>query len=133
MPVAVKDPYKQLLAEARPEVIETDAQYDHLSARLSALVRKGRARTIEETRLMKLLGVLVQDYDRRHALPPAGMTPQEALRFLMEHSGKTPSDLLPIFGQRSHVTEALNATRKISADQARKLGKLFRVNPGLFI
>jgi HTH-type transcriptional regulator / antitoxin HigA len=133
MPVATKDAYKQLLAEVRPEVINSDAQYDQLSRRFSGLVRKGRDRTEEETRMMKLLGVLVQDYDQRHALPPAGMTPQEALRFLMEHSSKTPADLLAIFGQRSHVTEALNATRKISAEQARKLGKLFRVNPGLFL
>ena len=133
MPVATKDVYKQLLAEVRPQVIETDAQYDQLSGRLSELVRKGRTRTTDETRLMKLLGLLVQDYDHRNSLPPAGMTPQEALHYLMEHSGKTAADLLPIFGQRSHVTEALNATRKISAEQARKLGKLFHVNPGVFI
>jgi hypothetical protein len=31
------------------------------------------------------------------------------------------------------VNEALNGRRKISTEQARKLGKLFRVNPGLFI
>jgi len=133
MPVVTKDAYMHLLADARPEVIETYAQYDAVVERLSDLARKGRGRSSEETRMMKLLGVLVQDYDKRNSLPPAGMTPRHALRFLMEQSGKTPVDLLPIFGQRSHVTEALSAARKISAEQARKLGKLFRVNPGVFI
>jgi antitoxin component HigA of HigAB toxin-antitoxin module len=133
MPVIAKDSYKQLLIEVRPEVIDTEAQYDQISERLSELVRKGGGRSLEETRLMKLLGLLVEDYDRRHSLPASEMAPQEALRFLMEQSGKTPTDLLTIFGQRSHVAEALNATRKISAEQARKLGKLFRVNPGVFI
>jgi antitoxin component HigA of HigAB toxin-antitoxin module len=51
----------------------------------------------------------------------------------MEHSQKTPSDLVPVFGQRSHVNEALNGRRPISAEQARKLGKLFSVSPGLFV
>jgi plasmid maintenance system antidote protein VapI len=31
------------------------------------------------------------------------------------------------------VNEAMNGKRKISADQARKLDKLFSVQPGLFI
>ena len=49
------------------------------------------------------------------------------------HSGKAPADLLPVFGQRSHVNEALTGKRNISAAQARKLGQLFHVAPGLFI
>ena len=82
---------------------------------------------------MQLLGLLIEDYDRRNALPPDSATPDARVRFLLEHSGKSPSALLPIFGQRSHVNEALNGKRKISAGQARKLAKMFSVNPGLFI
>jgi len=51
----------------------------------------------------------------------------------LEHSGKTTADLVAIFGQRSHVNEALNGKRKISAEQARRLAKLFNVQAGLFI
>jgi antitoxin component HigA of HigAB toxin-antitoxin module len=40
---------------------------------------------------------------------------------------------MPIFGQRSHVNEALNGKRPISATQARKLGKVFKVDAGLFL
>jgi antitoxin component HigA of HigAB toxin-antitoxin module len=43
------------------------------------------------------------------------------------------TDLLLIFGQRSHVHEALTGKRSISAPQARKLGQLFRVEAGLFL
>lgn len=76
-----------------------------MTGRLSGLVRKGRSRT-----------------------PPEGIA-----RYLMEQPGKQPTDLLPIFGQRSHVNEALNGRRKISAAQARKLAALFNVHAGLFI
>jgi antitoxin component HigA of HigAB toxin-antitoxin module len=82
---------------------------------------------------MDPLGLLIQDYDRRHGLPPDDSTPAERLEFLLEHSGKAPADLLPVFGQRSHVNEALTGKRNISAAQARKLGQLFHVAPGLFI
>ena len=67
-------------------------------------------------------------------MPPDDSQPHKLLQFLVEHSGKKADELLkPIFGQRSHVSEALNGKRPISADQARKLGRLFSVDPGLFI
>lgn len=81
--------------------------------RFGHLVGKGRTRTEDETKLMRLLALLIEDYDRRHALPPEDDTPGDRLRFRLEHSGKSPADLLPVFGQRSHVSEALNGIRQI--------------------
>ena len=130
MPTAT---YQELLAETVPEVIANEAQYRDISARLGDLVGKGRSRGHEETRLMRLLAVLVEDYDRRHALPADTSTPAERLRFLLEHSGKRPSDLVPVFGQRSHVNEALNGRREISLAKARLLAKLFGVKPAIFL
>ena len=130
MPTAT---YEELLIETQPQVIETQAQYDQIVRRFGGLVGKGRARSAEETKLLRLLALLVEDYDRRHALPPDNSTPAERLRFLLDHSGKTTTDLLPVFGQRSHVQEALTGKRSVSAPQARKLDQIFRVNPGLFL
>jgi HTH-type transcriptional regulator/antitoxin HigA len=125
--------YEELLLETAPQIIETEKQYREVSARFGDLVGKGRTRTKGETKIMRLLALLIEDYDRRHTLPPDEATPGERLRFLLEHSGKTPSDLLPVFGQRSHVNEALNGKRRISVEQARKLAGLFRVAAGLFV
>jgi HTH-type transcriptional regulator/antitoxin HigA len=126
--------YQQLLIETAPRVIETEDQYEGIANRAGELVSKGRKRTPEETQLMRLLVLLIQDYDHRHALPPDNSTPAERLRFLVEHSNKSATELLvPIFGQRSHVNETLNSKRAISAAQARKLGKLFNVDAGLFL
>ena len=130
MPTAT---YEQLLAETLPARIESDEQYRQLGERLGDLIGKGRARSADETKLMCLLVLLVEDYDRRNAMPPDDSTPAELLQFLVEHSGKTTADLIPVFGQRSHVYEALKGRRLISADQARKLGKVFGVSPGLFV
>jgi len=129
MPVSA---YEQLLVDVLPARIETDAQYDAIRARLGELLRKAR-RSKAEDRLMDLLGVLIEDFDRRNRLPPDEGTPSERLRFLMEHSARPASDLLPALGQRSHANEALNGKRSISINQARKLGKMFAVSSGLFI
>ena len=126
--------YEDLLTETSPQVIESWEQYEAIGHRFGDLVGKGRARTPAETKLMRLLGLLIQDYDRQHGMPPDDSTPAEYLQFLVEHSGKSANELLlPVFGQRSHVHEALTGKRAISATQARKLGKLFCVAPGLFI
>jgi antitoxin component HigA of HigAB toxin-antitoxin module len=56
------------------------------------------------------------------------------LQFLVDQSGQSAVKLLsPIFGQSSHVYEALTGKRPISAKQAKKLGERFRVNPGIFL
>jgi len=129
MPATV---YERLLAATKPARIEDDEQYDSIRSRFGDLLGR-RRRTVAEDKLMDLLGVLIEDYDRRHSLPPDGAGPAERLRFLLEHSRKRPADLLPIFGQRSHVNEALNGRRKISAEQAHRLAKMFSVQAGLFI
>jgi HTH-type transcriptional regulator/antitoxin HigA len=125
--------YQELLTETLPAIIENDEQYGEIHSRLGRLVVKGRNRTPEETKLMRLLGLLVQDYDARHGMPPEESTAAERLQFLLEHSGKASADLLPVFGQRSHVHEALAGKRPISAAQARKLGEMFGTNAGLFL
>src|SRR5438105_12415844 len=102
MPIAT---YEKLLVETVPQVIKNDKHYREVAARFGDLLGKGRSRTRDETRLMQLLALLIEDYDRRHALPSEDSTPAEILSFLMEHSGKKPIDFLPIFGQRSDVHE----------------------------
>ena len=125
--------YEQLLLETSPKVIENRDEYDRTIHRVGELIRKGRDRTPEETRIMRLLSVLIQDYDRRHAQPPEESNPAERLRYLLEISHQTPAALIPVFGQRSHVNEALHGRRPISAAQARRLGAMFRLKPNYFL
>jgi HTH-type transcriptional regulator/antitoxin HigA len=55
------------------------------------------------------------------------------LAHLIETSGRTTKDLLPIFGTRSRVSEVLNGRRSVSKEQAKKLAELFKVSTDLFI
>jgi HTH-type transcriptional regulator/antitoxin HigA len=130
MPTAA---YAALLSETDPQVIETEERYEKTSRRVGELIRKGSKRTQAETKLMRLLAVLMEDYDRRHALPSEDWTPAERLQYVLENSGKTRHDLLPVFGQRSHVHEALTGGRPISSAHAQKLADLFRLKPSVFL
>jgi HTH-type transcriptional regulator/antitoxin HigA len=89
--------YEQLLIETIPQVIETEKQHREIGGRIGDLIGKGRSRTAEETKLMRLLALLIEDFDRRHELPSDDATPAERLQFLREHSGKTPADLAAVF------------------------------------
>ncbi len=125
--------YENLLLETVPARIETDEEYNRIDAYFTDLFGRKRL-TVAEKRLMDLLGILIQDYDKRDPLPREGCSPGELLQFLVDQSGQSASALLtPIFGQRSHVYEALNGKRPISGPQAKKLGERFHVNPGLFL
>jgi antitoxin component HigA of HigAB toxin-antitoxin module len=124
--------YEELLAETLPARIHTDDEYGRIHARFAKLFAQ-RRRTKAEDRLMNLLGVLIQHYDHRNPLQPDDSAPAERLQHALETSGKKPSDLAPVFGQRSHIYEALTGKRPISAAQARKLGEMFHLKPGYFL
>jgi antitoxin component HigA of HigAB toxin-antitoxin module len=123
--------YAALLAEILPARIDTSAEYQRMRERLGVLLRHVK-RTAAERKLIGLLTILLEDYDRRHALPPDEVSPAERLLFLMERSGTHVLDLLPVFGRRSDVHEVLTGKRPIGAAEARKLAQLFDVKPVVF-
>lgn len=123
--------YEQLLAETLPSRIDSEEQYDSICSHFGELLRKSR-RSAAEERLADLLSVLIEEYDRRNAMPPDNSTPGELLQFLLDHSGKTIIDLLPVFHQRTRVNEVLSGKREISLEQAKRLGRMFHVKPWLF-
>jgi hypothetical protein len=86
MPAAT---YEELLVDALPSRIENDAQSDDVVRRLGHLMVKHRHIAVEE-RLYRLLRVLIEDYDRRNAMPPDKSQPhyvkQKLLGKLLEPS-----------------------------------------------
>jgi HTH-type transcriptional regulator/antitoxin HigA len=78
------------------------------------------------------MAILIQAYDDRHYPLPA-LAANEMLAYLMETSGRTAKDLLPVLGTRGRVSEILGGKRSISKEQAKKLAAMFKVTVGLFI
>ena len=121
-----------LLADTLPRVIETPEELERLTGEIEPLLDKGEGRTAEEEELCRLVLKLIDDYQGVHRLIPA-FKPNELLRALLDESGKRQVDLLPVFGSRSRVSDAVKGKRAISKAQAKRLGELFHLSPAAFI
>ena len=125
--------YTRLANRIVVKAIETEEEYDHMVAAVEHLMGKGEGRlSPEESALLETMAILVQAYDDRHH-PQPSVAPSEMLAYLMEMSGRTAKDLLPVFGTRGRVSEVLGGKRAISKVQAKKLAALFKVMVDLFI
>jgi HTH-type transcriptional regulator/antitoxin HigA len=128
------DPKKYArLANRVVKAIETEEEYDRMAAAVEHLMDRGEGNLApEESALLETMAILVQAYDdRHHPLPP--VAPNEMLAYLMETSGRTARDLLPVLGTRGRVSEIVRGRRSISKAQAKKLATLFKVTVDLFI
>jgi HTH-type transcriptional regulator/antitoxin HigA len=115
------------------KAIETEYEYDRMVTAVEELMDKGEDRlSAEESALLETIAILIQAYDDRcHPLPHAPA--REMLAYLMESSGRTAKDMLPVFGTRGRFSEVMSGKRSISKQQAKKLASAFKVTPDLFI
>jgi HTH-type transcriptional regulator/antitoxin HigA len=125
--------YARLANRVVVKAIETEEEYDHMVAAVEQLMDKEEDRlSPEEAALLETMAILVQAYDDRHH-PLPSVPPNEVLAYLMETSGRTAKDLLPVLGTRGRVSEVLNGKRSISKEQAKKLASMFKVTVDLLI
>ena len=124
--------YAELLSGTLPRIIENDAELERVAHSVEPLLDKGERRTREEEALCRLPLRLIEDYQQSHRAIPQ-LTPKGALAALLEARNLHQVDLLPIFGSRSRISDAVNGKREISKAQARKLAEFFSVSPELFI
>jgi HTH-type transcriptional regulator/antitoxin HigA len=125
--------YARLANRIVVKAIETEEEHDHMVAAVEHLMDKGEDYlSPEESALLETMAILVQAYNDRQN-PLRQVAPNEMLAYLMEASGRTTKDLLPVFGTRGRVSEALSGKRSISKEQAKKLASLFKVTVDLFI
>jgi HTH-type transcriptional regulator/antitoxin HigA len=97
--------YGELLVKVQPHAIKDDREYDRLVAEVGRLMARGEAKlSREETSLLEMLSILVEDYDRKH-YPVAPALPHKMLAFLLEQRGLQPHDLWPVLGSKSRVSE----------------------------
>ena len=87
----------------------------------------------EEHGYFLVLSDLIESYEKKQGRLGAKTTPVEALRYLMEENGLSQVDLVPIVGQKSHLSAFLNGKRGLSKVNAIKLAQRFKVSPMLFL
>ncbi|MGE4094655.1 MAG: type II toxin-antitoxin system HigA family antitoxin [Candidatus Binatia bacterium] len=125
--------YVRLLKKTVPVKIQTEEEYERILAQVHFLMDKDEgALSVEEIRLLDLLGVLVEQYEEEHYPIDEG-SPLATLKFLMEEHRLKPKDIWSLFGSKGITSEVLNGKRAISKAQAKKLAERFGVTADLFI
>ncbi len=109
-PIKTKQDYQAALDEI-----------DHLTAD----DQEPKKATPEAARLDVLLA-LVHDYEARH-YPIDPPDPIEAIKFRMEQSGLTRSDLEAAIGSDGRVSEILNRRRALTLPMIRRLSEMFGI------
>ena len=125
--------YGELLTEALPRPIETEAEYERALELINRFMSKPESGLKpEEDVLLELLTQLVERYeDRRYPMPEA--PPHAVVRFLMEDRGLRHKDLMPVLGSRGVTSEVISGKRKPSKTQVKALAEFFKLPPELFI
>ena len=125
--------YGELLARVQPHPIKDDREYDRLVGEVGRLMERGESNlSREETSLLEMLSILIEEYDRKH-YPMAPAQPHKMLTFLLEQRGLEPHDLWSVLGSKSRVSEILSGKRAISKSSAKKLAAFFHVPIDLLI
>jgi HTH-type transcriptional regulator/antitoxin HigA len=125
--------YGDLLVEALPGVIRNEKENDRALKMAERLIKKGRDRSPEESRLLDLLVTLIEAFEEKAYPMGQSSNPQVALRELMRDHDLKQTDMLDIFGSQGVVSQVLNGKREISKAQARRLSERFRLPVDIFI
>lgn len=104
--------------------IKTKKDYEQAMLRLENLfdAKKGTPKGDE----LEILSLLIEKYEDEK-FPIDLPDPIEAIKFRMEQSGLTQTDLADIVGQKSRASEILNRKRKLSLDMIRQLHKKWHI------
>lgn len=124
--------YKRLLSQTMPVIIETEEENERMLRVIEKLMGKGESLSPEEEKLLKLLTMLVEDFEERY-YHPGDSTPLEVLQHLMESREVKQTHLWEVFGSKGIASEVLNGKRGISKTHARALAQYFHVPADLFI
>lgn len=128
---AAQPEYARLLAESLPTVVDSEGLNELYLEQVSELLRREDSLSPAETQLMKLLTLLIEDFEEKHyAVPRSG--PLATVRFLMDQHSLKQKDLTDIFGTPSITSEVLSGKRELNKEHIRRLSKRFKVSPELF-
>ena len=113
------------------ESVKNDRNHQQACAIISGLMGR-RLDAAADERLNTLI-LLVNRYEDEHHAIDERMTPQAALRALMEANGLNQAAIGRIIGSESAVSMFLKGDRSLSKVHIRKLAERFKIDPMVFM
>lgn len=118
---------------SKPHVLRNEREFRAAIREIDALLDADVARGSEAYNRLEFLSVLVAAYEDEHEPPMRETSPQELVLFALEQQGKTRSELVPLLGSKSLVSDFLNGKRDLSINQIRRLVSELRIPADLLL
>ena len=100
----------------KTKIIKTEKEYNEACERIYKLINSSE-KAIEsdssDGEEIELLSLLVEKYEQEN-YPIEAPTPIEAIKFRMEQMNLKQSDIAPLFGGKTRVSEVLNGKRSLT-------------------
>lgn len=128
---APRDTYLDLVRRVPLKTPKNDEDHRLASDIVSELM--GRELDAGAGDYLEALLVLVNDYEDKHHAIDESLSPQDALRALMEFNDLTQADIGRIIGSESAVSMFLKGQRDLSKSQIKKLATRFKLDATVFL
>jgi HTH-type transcriptional regulator/antitoxin HigA len=112
------------------KIIETKKEYEIALERFEKVFH-AKVGSVEGKEA-KLLALLIEDYENKH-FPIPEPDPIEAIKFMMEQSNISQTDLAAILGNKGNVSKVLNRKRKLSLEMIRNISKNLHIPADILI
>ncbi len=126
-----RDTYLELVQRFALKTIKNDREHEQAAKIVSELM--GRKLDPGAGDYLDALIVFVTKYEEEHHGIDEALTPQEALRGLMDANDLTQADIGRIIGSESAVSMFLKGTRTLSKSQIKKLADRFKLDASVFM
>jgi HTH-type transcriptional regulator / antitoxin HigA len=127
----VESGYLELLVAHQPAKPRNREELAEMTALLETLAANETPQSPAVERFIETLTALVLQYEEE-ICPRPEASPAGVLKYLMEEHGLRQTDLVPILGNKSYVSQILSGHRPISKVAAAKLAAHFHVSPHTF-
>jgi HTH-type transcriptional regulator / antitoxin HigA len=120
--------YLQLINAFPPRPISNEAELIATQKQINLVIDRPNL-TADDRDYLKVLGMLVYEYESQHEVFPQ-LKGVDFLKSMIEDMGLTPKDLVPILGDETIVMDILNDRVKLTPTQVQQLAVFFQVSPG---
>lgn len=125
--------YMSLVKDFPLVPLRTENDFHEAVKVMKQLAKRIPSLSVGEADYLSVLGDLIKAYESRLPKLDDDMTPQEALRYLMEENQLSQADLVEFVGYKSNLSAFLNGHRGLSKRAATRLAEYFHVSPALFL
>lgn len=125
--------YMQLVSAFPLIPLRTEKQFDEAIKVMKGVARRMASLSQGEADYLSVLGGLIQDYEAKLPRLDEKLSPQDALKYLMEVNGLAQTDLVEFVGHKSNLSAFLSGQRGLSKRAAANLAEYFKVSPGIFL